>query len=283
MLRHTFCHLPGIGPKTEQNLWQAGVTSWDAFLAQCSSRSHRGRRSWPEHMQESLRHLETGNPAYFSQRLPANQSWRLFRDFRHTCAYIDIETTGLGNPGDHITTIALYDGTYLRCYVHGINLDEFPRDIQKYKLLVTYNGSGFDLPFLERHFRITLDHAHIDLRYVLRSLGYSGGLKRCEQLLGIDRPGLQDVDGYVAVLLWQEYRKHKESRALETLLAYNVQDTINLEILMVEAFQRKVGETPFAAAQPLPAAARPENPYTPDADLLARALSSLGWRLPLPR
>jgi hypothetical protein len=28
MLTNTFCHLPGIGEKTERNLWAAGVTSW---------------------------------------------------------------------------------------------------------------------------------------------------------------------------------------------------------------------------------------------------------------
>ena len=31
MIRHTFVHIPGIGPKTEQNFWAAGVLDWDAF------------------------------------------------------------------------------------------------------------------------------------------------------------------------------------------------------------------------------------------------------------
>ena len=28
MLRSTFCHIPGIGPKTERQLWAAGLRSW---------------------------------------------------------------------------------------------------------------------------------------------------------------------------------------------------------------------------------------------------------------
>jgi len=28
MIRHTFCHLQGIGEKTELALWQAGITDW---------------------------------------------------------------------------------------------------------------------------------------------------------------------------------------------------------------------------------------------------------------
>ena len=29
MLQHTFCHIPGIGMKTERKLWEAGITSWE--------------------------------------------------------------------------------------------------------------------------------------------------------------------------------------------------------------------------------------------------------------
>ena len=33
MLRHTFCHLPGVGPKKEQRRWSAGLATWDDALA----------------------------------------------------------------------------------------------------------------------------------------------------------------------------------------------------------------------------------------------------------
>ena len=41
----------------------------------------------------------------------------------------------------------------------------------------------------------------------MSSLGYRGGLKGCEKCLGLDRAELDGVDGYFAVLLWNEYRK----------------------------------------------------------------------------
>ena len=28
MLQNTFCHIPGIGPKTENLLWSSGVLAW---------------------------------------------------------------------------------------------------------------------------------------------------------------------------------------------------------------------------------------------------------------
>ena len=64
-----------------------------------------------------------------------------------------------------VTTIAVYDGREVFTYINGRNLDDFVHDIQKYQVIVSYNGKSFDIPFLERFFRIRIDHAQIDLRY----------------------------------------------------------------------------------------------------------------------
>ena len=57
------------------------------------------------------------------------------------------------------------------------------RKITITKGIVSYNGKSFDVPFIENYFGIQLSHAQIDLRYVLGSLGYIGGLKGCERQL----------------------------------------------------------------------------------------------------
>ena len=213
MLKNTFCHLPRIGETTERRLWEAGVTSWQVALQQGSCRPLRSfRASWTQHIQESIHNYETRNAMYFADALPSNQHWRLYQDFRDICAFVDIETTGLYPPAE-ITTAALYDGHSVRHYVNGDNLHQFPKDLQDYALLVTYNGKTFDIPFIERYFRIRLRQAHIDLRYPLRSLGLTGGLKACERRLGIARPGLEAVDGFFAVLLWNEYRTRGNQKA----------------------------------------------------------------------
>jgi uncharacterized protein YprB with RNaseH-like and TPR domain len=137
-------------------------------------------------------------------------------------AYLDIETTGLDRHFNEITTIALYDGRAIKTYVKGQKLDNFIEDIQKYKVIVSYNGKSFDVPFIENYFNIRLDHAHIDLRYILHSLKFRGGLKGCERQLDMDRSDLRDIDGFFAVLLWDEYQKTGDQKALETMLAYNV-------------------------------------------------------------
>jgi uncharacterized protein YprB with RNaseH-like and TPR domain len=71
-------------------------------------------------------------------------------------------------------------------------------------------------------FDSSLNQVHVDLRYVLTCFGYTGGLKGCERKAGIDRGDLEGVDGYFSVLLWHEYQRNKNDKALETLLAYNI-------------------------------------------------------------
>src|SRR5690349_15023973 len=167
MLKNTFCHIPGISPLAEQRLWSAGIDCWDAALkAEPLVLPRRSGTAFSEHLRDSLTHLEQSNPHHFAGALKANQHWRLFPEFRHTIAYLDIETTGLGY-SDAITTIVIYDGQRLRHYVQGDNLNDFKRDIQEYAMVVTYNGKSFDVPFIERFFRIKMNHAHIDLMYVL--------------------------------------------------------------------------------------------------------------------
>ena len=286
MLQHTFCHLPGIGENTERSLWRSGITSWDSALASRSAgRSSSIRRLPDALLRESQTHYQKANSAWFGRCLPAAQVWRLFHAFRDSCAYLDIETTGLLGYG-HITTIALYDGRSIRTYVHGDNLDQFREDVQDYRLLVTYNGKSFDLPFIERDLGLCLEQAHIDLRYLLSSLGLKGGLKSCERQVGLTRSGMEDVDGFVAVLLWDDFVRRKNQRALETLLAYNVQDTVNLEALLIHACNRKLAEmegVSFASAYRLPQPESPANPHRVDRDTLRRVLRNYAGPMPFSR
>ncbi len=278
MLKNTFIHMPGIGGVTEQRLWDSGITDWDAPLKVTPGSISAGRKNiLTKGIEESRRHFEMGNPAFFSNNLPSNQSWRLFSEFRESTVYLDIETTGLERDYNDITTIALYDGTNIQTYVQGQNLNNFVDDIQKYNVIISYNGKSFDVPFIENYFGIQLNHAQIDLRYVLSSLGYKGGLKGCERQLGMDRGDLSDVDGFFAVILWDEYRKTESQKALDTLLAYNVQDTVNLENLMVTAYNLKLKETPFYNSHRLSSPIIPKNPHVADLETVDRIKFGSGF------
>jgi uncharacterized protein YprB with RNaseH-like and TPR domain len=254
MLKNTFLHILGIGSITERRFWESGVHCWEDFTPNSSISK---RDTITAYLEESHQNIESNNPNYFSDLLPANLQWRFFPEFRKSTVYLDIETTGLESWRNEITTIALYDGNSINYYVNGHNLDDFLNQIDQYNVIVTYNGKCFDVPFIENYFGIKLDHAHIDLRYILGSLGYKGGLKSCEAQLEIDRGDLKDIDGFFAPLLWYDYKKNRNEKALETLLAYNIQDVLNLEHLMVIAYNLKIKDTPFYGKQ-LPDPVLPE-------------------------
>lgn len=261
LLTNTFCHIPRISLAKEKSLWDKGVLTWDDY-----------RVAFPKtaHIDDSEKHLQKKNPHYFSDGLKSDQHWRLFPDFRDSVAYVDIETTGLDKSYDEITTIALYDGRSVRTYVNGKNLSQFKKDIQDYQVLVTFNGKTFDVPFIKRFFTMEVNHSHIDLRYVLGKLGYTGGLKAIERRFGIDRGDLRDVDGYFAVTLWHEYKRKKNENALETLLAYNCADVVNLERLVVHAFNLNIENTPFKGSRKIPAPRKTPVPFQTDKRLVDR-------------
>lgn len=267
MLTNTFIHLPGIGLKTETDLWNSGIRTWDDFHLRGQDFVSAAKASYiSEALGEAANHLPS-LPNYFTGLLPASQHWRIFPHFQDKTAYLDIETTGLSDTCE-ITTIALYDGAQIKYYVQGENLDCFPADIMNYEVLVSYNGKSFDVPVINRYFNINLSQAHIDLRYVLHNLGIKGGLKGCEKQLGMDRGDLDGVDGYMAVVLWNHYRQTGDRNALDTLLAYNIMDTVNLERLMIEAYNRNLARTPFRDKM-LSEPTAPEIPFSPDRRLLA--------------
>jgi len=277
MLEKTFCHLPGIGVRTEEKFWAAGVRHWDDFAHAAALVSPHKHAQAAELLAASRDRLAAGDAEFFAARLPPQEHWRLWPHFAHATAYIDIETTGLGKGLDHITSIALSDGRSVRTYVHGRNLEAFQDDIRDFKLLVTYNGRSFDAPFIEREMRIALPKAHVDLRFLLKRVGLTGGLKRCEKALGLGRDELDGVDGYFAVLLWRRFADSGAASALETLLAYNVEDVLSLAPLLRHAAEKLLCATPFAACVPLPDCLCVSNPHQPDAELV-RKLKGIYFR-----
>jgi uncharacterized protein YprB with RNaseH-like and TPR domain len=221
--------------------------------------------------------LSNAKVPYFFDLLPRACRWRLFKEFRDAVGYLDIETTGLAGPGDYITTIVVYDGRNIHYYIHGRNMDDFASDITKYALVVTYNGSSFDLPFIRSRLGVSMDHPHIDLRQLLASLGYTGGQKACEKGLSLQRNNcLAGANGLFAMGLWLDYLRGNE-KAIDTLVAYNALDAVYLERLMVRAYNLKIQDTPFAKSnkltEPKNIPRSPLNPHQPTIDRLKRRYS----------
>ena len=249
MLKHTFLHVPGVGPNTELKLWERGILSWEDYLTN-SGQLGLGRRNQlnlDKYIERSLDALRCSDALFFEHLLPKKEIWRIYPEFKDRSVFLDIETTGLGGQGDYITVIGLFNGREIKTFIRGQNLEDFATELKNYSVIVTYNGKCFDIPFIESEFEdFKFTQAHIDLRYFLYRLGYSGGLKQVEINVGIHREnGLEDIDGYLAVILWRKYLEGDE-RALPALIRYNIEDVVNLKYLMEFGYNRMIEFFPIA-------------------------------------
>jgi len=238
VLRATFLHLSGVGPVTEADFWQAGMRDWQELLdrREALGLSESARVRLERELLGSERALAERDAAWFGRRLPVREHWRLYPEFAKETAFLDIETTGLSPYEGIVTVVGVHGAAGTRTFIAGEDLEELPAYLRRFRLLVTFNGSRFDLPFLSVALpQLIAPPVHIDLRFLLYRLGHAGGLKRIEERLGIgDRTGVEGIHGLDAVRLWQEYRRGNRA-ALERLVRYNRADTVNLEPLLDRA------------------------------------------------
>lgn len=234
MIRHTFSIVNGIGEKLEKRIWREGILTWPEFVSSIGPEfiSPERKGLMDETLEEAGRALDEHDSAYFCGAMRRTEHWRLFEDFGNECVCLDIETNGLAPGfGGYATVVGLYDGHDYRCLIRGRDLTEknLMDALSDYKLLITFFGGSFDVPFLLKCFRgLKINMPHFDLCSGAKRLGMKGGLKKIEPQFGIHRIAeVEGMDGYAAVLLWARARKGDEE-ALEKLVLYNKEDTVNL-------------------------------------------------------
>lgn len=233
-------HIPGVGAHTERALWSAGCHTWNDLAGGLDRYScgTAGRDDVSRYLDRSRNAFANGDHQFFARSLGLSEAWRAWPDFRDRTVYLDIETDG-GRSGSAITTIGLYDGSGFTGLVRDDDLGNFPDIISRYSMIVTFFGSGFDLPMLQKRFaNVRFDQIHLDLCPTLRRLGLRGGLKSIEKQLGLSRG--DDTDGLTgmdAIRLWRQHQRGHRT-ALQTLLAYNREDVVNLETLAEYAYGR---------------------------------------------
>jgi len=110
--------------------------------------------------------------------------WRLYGFFKGECVFLDIETSGM-DKFDDITVIGLFDGLETKTMIKGINLNfyELKKELRKYRLIITFNGSTFDIPFIRKRYPDLLPNVpNFDLRVACQRVGLTGGLKEIEKM-----------------------------------------------------------------------------------------------------
>lgn len=242
MLTSSFVLLDGIGPKRESTFWRQGLETWDDFIEEPKAKgiSEARKVQMDSQLVTAQERLRDGDSSFFANHLAQRDQWRCLREFGRSVAFVDIETTGVSFRSP-ITVVGVYDGARMHTMVRGINLNHgnLAAILSSVSVIVTFNGSSFDLPMIEYNFPGTVPKVpHVDLKHALRRLGLSGGLKVIEREMGIERDHrVEYMTGQDAVYLWRLWERQGKKNALDLLTEYNAADCMNLKTLADFAYR----------------------------------------------
>ncbi len=233
MLRQSFIFLDRVSKRGEQKIWGQGINDWQEFLSKPKIQGIKEnvKETHDAKINEVRKHLLNDDHKSLAVSIPKSDHWRLYKEYKDECCFLDIETSGYY--GD-VTVLGMSNGFDTQTFVRGVSLDKnlVQQELSKYKMLVTFNGSSFDLPVLRRYFNFDFPQIHVDLRWACKKIDLVGGLKNIERETGIRRAEeVKDVSGEDAVLLWQAWKKTKDKKYLDLLVKYNEEDILNLKPL----------------------------------------------------
>ena len=236
MIENTFQILPSVGAGRERRMWDSGILTWKDFT-ECGSVcgiSPGSKSAFNMILEEASGYLEDGDSRSLGEMVPRREHWRMYERFKENTAFFDIETDGLERDST-VTVVTVCKGDKVTTLVEGDGLDaeSLSEAFGDPAMIVSFNGSCFDLPVLRYSFpALDLEVPHFDLRFGCRRAGYTGGLKNIEIALGLARDDeIGGLDGMDAVRLWRQWTRAGDRRSLDLLIGYNRADTVNLKKL----------------------------------------------------
>lgn len=241
MIDGAFLHFKGIGKKSRENLFRLGINDWNSaeeYLSKIPFHEAK-KNNFLSEIIENKNALSKNDIAFFVNKFHPEDKWRILAHYFDSASYFDIETDGVYN---RITTIALYHKGKLYNFTKNINLDDFLEVLEDVKLILSFNGSSFDVPVVVQNFRInSFPVPHLDLRWICYHEGIKGGLKQIERNLTIRRPPeLEGVDGLEAIQLWYRWSEYNDKQALIRLIKYCSADVLSLVKLSEKILSKKL-------------------------------------------
>ncbi len=226
--------LRGVGVVNEDKLKQQGFHSIDQLITHCR---------WGE-AAKYIMELIAQCKIRELQSLGA-KDWEILSFFRpEDIVFLDIESTGLwaSQPLFLVGVLYLSNSGHLVAEQYFARhyreekavLEAVNRVLKKFKVIVTYNGKRFDLPYITgravaHRLFYHYDHFHVDLLYHARK-HLKQHLPDCrlmtleEYLLGFKREG--DIPGYLIPETYHRFVKTSDTALVEPILEHNRLDLV---------------------------------------------------------
>lgn len=233
MIKNSFIFLEKIGKIEEKKIWQQGLCDWQDFL---NTERVKGilplkKEYYNRKIKEAAKELLDENYNYFINKLSNKEVWRLYPEIKDECCFLDIEVDSYGK----IILVGVSNYYNTNFFIKEVNLELVRRELEKYKLIITFNGSSFDLPKLRKQLGVEIDKPHIDLKPLCINLGLKGGLKEVEKILKLKRPS--NLLGN-PVDLWRAFHASRDKEYLDLLIEYNREDVENLKGIMDYVYKK---------------------------------------------
>jgi hypothetical protein len=243
VLERSFVMLPGIGLRTERNLWKQGISDWAAFG---NAREIRGiskkRLEVLRACADRIGSLEAeGRLRELGDLLPSGERWRLLRDWDDRYAAIDVEVVRKEHDVVPVVVSLLRGEGTCRSFIRGDDLTwkNIASALYGADFIVTFNGSSFDLPILLANGFPVGGRLQIDLRRYAPRAGLPGGLKRIESEIGIKRPReMEFATSEQVAYLWRLWEERGSKNALDLMIRYNRNDVTSLVKLAGSIYER---------------------------------------------
>ena len=131
----------------------------------------------------------------------------------------------------YITVVGFYheDTGLVQILWPDLTAESLAAALPKAERVYTFNGNNFDISVIRNQLGLDLldYYKSRDLMYDCWKQGLKGGLKKVEQVLGIQREQ-PPLSNYEIQRCWTRWKHHDAKLALEMLLKYNEDDVMNL-------------------------------------------------------
>jgi uncharacterized protein YprB with RNaseH-like and TPR domain len=177
---------------------------------------------------------------------------------RDRIVFLDTETTGVqGSAGicPFLVGLGYFSGDEFHMLQYFIrDFDEEPSMLyalgellERFSMVITYNGRAFDLPLLEARFTLSRlenpfkDKSHLDLLFSARRL-WRNGHGSC-RLIALEQQMISfmrgpDVPGAMIPRAYFDYLQRRPNPTLRNVFSHNVHDVVSLAALTIHACDR---------------------------------------------